>query len=66
MPKSKAILNFLQQPRAYPPTVREIGAAVGLSSSSTVHYYLKKLEGQGLIERLPKSPRCITVKGYDE
>ena len=37
--------------RGYPPTVREIGAAVNISSTSTVHAHLRNLEGAGLIKR---------------
>jgi len=61
MSKSRAILKFLSQPHMYPPTVREIGKAVGLSSSSTVHAYLQRLEEQGFLERKANSPRCINV-----
>ncbi len=45
----------------YPPSVREIGAAVGLASPSTVHMHLKALEQKGLINRDPKKPRTIEV-----
>lgn len=45
----------------YPPSVREIGAAVGLASPSTVHMHLKVLEKQGLIKRDSKKPRTIEV-----
>lgn len=45
----------------YPPSVREIGAAVGLASPSTVHMHLKVLEEQGLIRRDSKKPRTIEV-----
>lgn len=41
---------------AYPPSVREIGTAVGLASPSTVHMHLKQLEEQGLIRRDSKKP----------
>ncbi|WP_371380931.1 LexA family protein [Sporomusa aerivorans] len=61
MSKEKAILNFLNQSHAYSPTIREIGEAVGLRSSSTVHMYLKRLEKQGFIERQLGCPRCISV-----
>ena len=44
-----------------PPSVREIGAAVGLASPSTVHMHLKVLEEQGLIKRDSKKPRTIEV-----
>jgi repressor LexA len=45
----------------YPPTVREIGKAVGLHSSSTVHAHLAKLESLGLLKRDPSKPRAIEV-----
>ncbi|SMC62942.1 MarR family transcriptional regulator [Sporomusa malonica] len=64
--KQSAIINFLREyPPSCPPTVREIGAAVGLRSSATVHTYLTRLEAQGLIERKPGCPRCITVVRRD-
>jgi len=45
----------------YPPTVREIGKAVGLGSSSTVHAHLSKLEGLGLLKRDPSKPRALEM-----
>lgn len=45
----------------YPPSVREIGAAVGLASPSTVHMHLKALEEKGYIKRDSKKPRTIEV-----
>ena len=45
----------------YPPTVREIGKAVGLHSSSTVHSHLANLEDLGLLRRDPTKPRAIEV-----
>lgn len=58
----EAIINFIREyPYKYPPTVREIGAGVGLKSSPTVHSHLTALVSQGLIERRPNSPRCIAV-----
>lgn len=45
----------------YPPTVREIGAAVGLASPSTVHAHLAKLETNGYIRRDPTKPRALLV-----
>ena len=45
----------------YPPTVREIGKAVGLHSSSTVHAHLSKLEVLGVLKRDPTKPRAIEV-----
>ena len=63
--KQAAILAFLHKyPHPYSPTVREIGEAVGLRSSSTVHSYLIKLENQGLIERKLGCPRCIAIKNH--
>jgi repressor LexA len=49
------------QQKGYPPSVREIGEAVGLSSSSTVHAHLAKLEQLGYIRRDPTKPRAIEV-----
>ncbi len=53
--------------RGYPPTVREIGEAVNLSSTSTVHGHLSRLEKKGLIVRDPTKPRAIelTSEGLD-
>ena len=51
---------------AYPPSVREIGTAVGLASPSTVHMHLKQLEEQGLIRRDSKKPRTIEVVQKEE
>jgi repressor LexA len=45
----------------YPPTVREIGKAVGLHSSSTVHAHLSKLESLGVLKRDPTKPRAMEV-----
>jgi len=45
----------------YPPTVREIGKAVGLTSSSTVHAHLSKLESLGVLRRDPTKPRAMEV-----
>lgn len=47
--------------KGYPPSVREIGKAVGLKSSSTVHGYLAKLEEAGFIKRDPTKPRAIDI-----
>ncbi len=47
--------------RGFPPTVREIGAAVGLSSSSTVAVYLEKMQTAGLIVKDPAKPRTLEV-----
>lgn len=48
----------------YAPTIREIGSAVGLKSSSSVYSHLTKLEMEGHIETKAYSPRAIKVAGY--
>jgi len=50
--------------RGYPPSVREIGAAVGLASSGTVHTHLAVLQREGYLQRDPTKPRAIQVR-YD-
>lgn len=47
--------------KGYPPTVREIGEAVNLSSTSTVHGHLSRLEKKGLIQRDPTKPRALEL-----
>ncbi|MBO8170863.1 MAG: transcriptional repressor LexA [Bacillaceae bacterium] len=62
--RQQAILDFIKQEvrdKGYPPSVREIGEAVGLASSSTVHGHLERLEKKGLIRRNPTKPRAIEV-----
>jgi repressor LexA len=49
----------------YPPTVREIGDAVGLASPSTVHAHLANLERAGLLKRDPTKPRALELSGRD-
>ena len=58
----KYIKEFLIK-KGYPPSVREIGEKVGLSSSSTVHSYLHMLEADGKIHRDPTKPRAIELVG---
>ncbi|MCP9486152.1 MAG: transcriptional repressor LexA [Gaiellaceae bacterium MAG52_C11] len=48
----------------YPPTVREIGEAVGLASPSTVHAHLANLERAGLLKRDPSKPRALDLLGH--
>ncbi len=65
--KRQAILEFIserQRERGYPPSVREIGAAVGLTSSATVHTHLAVLQREGYLQRDPTKPRAIQVR-YD-
>ncbi len=45
-----------------PPTVREIGAAIGLKSPASVHYHLEALARNGLVEHVPNSPRSIRIR----
>lgn len=64
--RQQQILDFVSaevQSKGYPPSVREIGAAVGLSSSSTVHAHLRALERKGLVKRDPSKPRALLVAG---
>lgn len=58
----EVIREFTEQ-RGYPPSVREIGERVGLSSSSTVQSHLKSLERHGLIHRDPTKPRALVTEG---
>lgn len=63
-PKRREILEFMAselREHGYPPSVREIGEAVGLASSSTVHIHLKVLEKHGFLLRDPTKPRAIEV-----
>jgi repressor LexA len=60
--RQKSILdaiNAFTSERGYPPSVREIGERVGLSSSSTIHAHLKALEKRGMIHRDPTKPRAL-------
>ena len=62
--RQQAIYDFIKsytEDHGYPPSVREIGSAVGLASPSTVHMHLKALEELGLIKRDSKKPKTIEV-----
>lgn len=62
--RQAAIYDYIRsytEEHGYPPSVREIGSAVGLKSPSTVHMHLKALEELSLIKRDPKKPRTIDV-----
>ena len=64
--RQAAILEFISRhcrDTGYPPTVREIGLAVGLASPSTVHAHLAKLESAGHIKRDPTKPRALELTG---
>ncbi|GAA6823442.1 transcriptional repressor LexA [Staphylococcus lloydii] len=54
-------IKQIVQSKGYPPSVREIGEAVGLASSSTVHGHLSRLEEKGYIRRDPTKPRAIEI-----
>ena len=63
--RQQEIWTFLTQyvdEHGYPPTVREIGQAVGLASPSTVHAHLANLERAGLIKRDPTKPRALELR----
>lgn len=65
--RQRQILDFVRSEinrRGFPPSVREIGAAVGLSSSSTVHAHLEALEEKGHIRRDPSKPRALEVLDF--
>jgi repressor LexA len=63
--RQRGILDFIEKnmrERGYPPSVREIGEAVGLSSSATVHNHLAALQKMGYLHRDPTKPRAIEVR----
>jgi len=63
-PRQIDILEFIKKEireKGYPPSVREIGDAVGLMSSSTVHGHLQTLEDKGYLRRDPTKPRAIEI-----
>jgi repressor LexA len=66
-PRQREVLEFIGRTvdeRGYPPSVREIGTAVGLNSPSTVHSHLETLQRLGYLRRDPTKPRAIEVR-YD-
>lgn len=66
--RQRSILDFIKKEvkeKGYPPSVREIGEAVGLASSSTVHGHLARLEKKGHIRRDPTKPRAIEILDED-
>ncbi|PSL51302.1 repressor LexA [Salsuginibacillus halophilus] len=67
--RQQDILEYIKtevREKGYPPSVREIGEAVGLASSSTVHGHLSRLEKKGLIRRDPTKPRAMEVLDIEE
>jgi repressor LexA len=64
-PRQREVLQIIEQhmrDRGYPPSVREIGEAVGLTSPSTVHAHLAALQRRGYLRRDPTKPRAIEVR----
>jgi repressor LexA len=64
-PMRRQILEFIascQRERGFPPTIREIGEEVGLSSSATVANHISVLKDAGYIEKNPQQPRTLTVR----
>lgn len=62
--RQQEILTFIQRygdAHSYPPSVREIGQALGLTSSSTVHSHLSALEKKGYVRRDPSKPRALEI-----
>ena len=59
------IVDYVDR-HGYPPTVREIGEAVGLASPSTVHAHLANLERAGLLRRDPTKPRALELTGREK
>ncbi len=67
--KEEELLNFIkehQEEYGYPPTVREMCRAIKVSSTSTISYYLNKLEGSGQIKKSPNKNRALEIVGDDE
>lgn len=68
-PRQQEILDCIRRYTAehgYPPTVREIGAAVGLASPNTVHGHLGRLERKGLLRREPGRSRAVVALDASE
>jgi repressor LexA len=67
--RQRTILNVIRNSvttRGYPPSIREIGDAVGLTSTSSVAHQLRTLERKGYLRRDPNRPRAVDVRGADE
>src|SRR4051795_4077746 len=63
-PRQRRVLSVIRdsvESRGYPPSMREIGVAVGLTSSSSVAHQLRVLEGKGFLRRDPNRPRAVEV-----
>jgi repressor LexA len=67
--RQRTILDVIRasvNDRGYPPSIREIGDAVGLTSTSSVAHQLRTLERKGYLRRDPNRPRAVDVRGADE
>jgi repressor LexA len=67
--RQRTILNVIRASvtnRGYPPSIREIGDAVGLTSTSSVAHQLRTLERKGYLRRDPNRPRAVDVRGANE
>lgn len=67
--RQRTILNVIRESvtsRGYPPSIREIGDAVGLTSTSSVAHQLRTLERKGYLRRDPNRPRAVDVRGTDD
>jgi repressor LexA len=67
--RQRTILNVIRASvtsRGYPPSIREIGDAVGLTSTSSVAHQLRTLERKGYLRRDPNRPRAVDVRGTEE
>ena len=65
-PRGDRILSFIEKAvaeRGYPPSVREIAAAVGLASTSAVHHHLLRLQKEGRLSRQPTRSRALAIPG---
>ena len=65
-PRGDRILSFIEKAvaeRGYPPSVREIAAAVGLASTSAVHHHLLRLQKEGRLSRQPTRSRALSIPG---
>src|SRR5215475_11651524 len=63
-PRQRRVLTYIRdsvESRGYPPSMREIGVAVGLTSASSVAHQLRVLEGKGFLRRDPNRPRAVEV-----
>jgi repressor LexA len=68
-PRQQEILDYINKEikeKGYPPSIREIGQAIGLRSSSTVHAHLEKLQSLGYLRRDPTKPRALGILRQEE